>query len=215
MYKLLPTEDDIELFFRMNGENAKKYGQIGYFRCHFGSNGKEFQNTWFDIQNDLKIDDFRKEFEYIINFLRFEGDNPAFASRKNLELFYISSPCKDLFDRGRGYLIRTKKYSYYFRLLPNPGDYDIYCFTYDNYFLLPEISEKHKIPDYMWTICWTGAVNDEGEVRDGCERWETRGDVIARADTLVRECGVCEENLFIFPPEADGLKIPYGEFENY
>ena len=66
----------------------------------------------------------------------------------------------------------------------------------------------------MWTICWTGAENDDGETTDGWERWEERGDVINRANTLVRECGVCEDSILIFSPEADSLTIPYDELEN-
>ena len=66
----------------------------------------------------------------------------------------------------------------------------------------------------MWTICWTGAVSDDGETNDGWERWETRDDVITRANTLVRELDVCEDDILIFPPEAGELAIPYDELEN-
>ena len=66
----------------------------------------------------------------------------------------------------------------------------------------------------MWTICWTGAINDDGETNDGWERWETRDDVITRANTLVRELDVCEDDILIFPPEPGELAIPYDELEN-
>ena len=65
----------------------------------------------------------------------------------------------------------------------------------------------------MWTLCYTGAENDDGETKDGFERWETHEDVIARANTLVRECDVCEDSIPIFPPEAYELVIPYNELE--
>jgi len=66
----------------------------------------------------------------------------------------------------------------------------------------------------MWTLCYSGAENDAGETMDGWERWETRDDVINRANTLVRECNVCEDDILIFPPEADELTIPYDELED-
>ena len=66
----------------------------------------------------------------------------------------------------------------------------------------------------MWTICWSGAVTDDGETIDGWERWNDRDDIINRANILVRECDVCEDDIIIFPPEADELTIPYGELEN-
>ena len=40
----------------------------------------------------------------------------------------------------------------------------------------------------MWTLCYSGAENDDGETMDGWERWETRDDVINRANTLVNVC---------------------------
>jgi len=61
--------------------------------------------------------------------------------------------------------------------------------------------------------CWSGAMNDEGETMDGWERWDDRDDIINRANNLVRECGVCEDDILIFPPAADDLTITYGEIE--
>ena len=45
----------------------------------------------------------------------------------------------------------------------------------------------------MWTLCYSGAKNDEGETMDGWERWGDREDVINRANTLVLECDVLYE----------------------
>ena len=67
----------------------------------------------------------------------------------------------------------------------------------------------------MWTICWTGAVTDDGEIIDGWERWEEYEDIVNRANILVREGDVCSDDILIFPPEADDLTIPYDEIENY
>ena len=60
----------------------------------------------------------------------------------------------------------------------------------------------------MWTICWTSAEDS------GWDRFDGRGDVINLSNTLVREGDVCEDDILIFPPEADGLTIPYSELEN-
>ena len=65
----------------------------------------------------------------------------------------------------------------------------------------------------MWTLCYSGAKNDEGETMDGWERWDDREDVINRVNTLVCECDVCGDDILIFPPEADELTIPYNELE--
>jgi hypothetical protein len=65
----------------------------------------------------------------------------------------------------------------------------------------------------MWTICWNNAGNEEGEINGGWEKWATRDDVIARANTLVRECDVCESDILIFPPKSDKFTIPYDSLE--
>ena len=45
----------------------------------------------------------------------------------------------------------------------------------------------------MWTICWTGAVNDDGETNDGWDRWDDYEDVLNHANTLVRELDVGDD----------------------
>jgi hypothetical protein len=61
----------------------------------------------------------------------------------------------------------------------------------------------------MWTICWK-----DDEQRDRWDRFESRKDVIDLINTLIREVDVCEDDILIFPPEADDLTIPYDEIEN-
>ena len=152
MYNLLPAQDDAKLFFKMEGETAERHGAIGYLRADFGKSNCEFWASWFDIQPNLKSVSFKTELDDIIDSLRDDGNNPPFANRKNLKSFCCSSPGKDLFERGNGYIIRTLNYSYYFRFRPSPNDYDIYCFVYDNRFLLPELSGKHEMPDFCYSV---------------------------------------------------------------
>lgn len=158
-YELLPSQDDNKLFFRLEGEAAERHGVIGYMRADFGKNGREFWTTWFDGQPHLKTNDFKKKFDDVVNSLRDDGQAPPFASRNNLAAFCAVNPGKELNSRGCGYMVRTPDYSYYFRCLPRPGDYDIYCFTYDNRYLLPELAGQHELPEFCYsTLPDTGAV---------------------------------------------------------
>ena len=143
-YNLLPARDDDSLFFRLDKEAAERYGAIGYMRADFGGTGREFWSTWFDGQQQLNTYSFKKEFEDVINSLRDDGVKPPFASRENLTLFCSANPGKELTLRGNGYMVRTLDYSYYFRCLPRPGDYDIYCFAYDNRWLLSALPCKYE-----------------------------------------------------------------------
>jgi hypothetical protein len=49
-------------------------------------------------------------------------------------------------------MVVTEDYSYYFRCLANPIDYDIYCFAFDNRYLLPELAGQHELPKYCFSI---------------------------------------------------------------
>jgi hypothetical protein len=137
MFKLQPAQDDTKLFFGTRKENTEQNGKIGYVRIDFGRNGDEFYSTWFDNQPNLKVDSFKTEFDDIISFLRENGENPPFANRKELKKYFSSTNGQDLGERGKGYIIRTNGFSYYFRCRPSQFDYDVYCFCYDNRFLLP------------------------------------------------------------------------------
>ncbi|MDR1204510.1 MAG: hypothetical protein LBL26_03390 [Peptococcaceae bacterium] len=152
MFILLPAQDNERLFFRMEGELAERHGVIGYLRADFGKSGREFWTTWFDCQSDLKTPGFKSEFDSVIDALRNNGQKPPFSSRSALESFRGANPGKDLGARGRGYFIKTHDYSYYFRCRPNSSDYDIYCFTYDNRFLLPELAGQHDLPEDCYSI---------------------------------------------------------------
>ena len=45
-------------------------GLIGHLRTDFGSSGTEFYSTFFDFRENLKSDDFKAEFDDVINALR-------------------------------------------------------------------------------------------------------------------------------------------------
>ncbi|MDD4495550.1 MAG: hypothetical protein PHV32_14635 [Eubacteriales bacterium] len=146
-YELLPAEkEEIHLCFRLSGEGAERCGAIGYLRADFGRSGKEFYTTWFDNQAHLKSSDFKYKFDALINSLRDDGQKPPFASRDNHLAFCAANPSMTAFK------ITTLDYSFYFRLNPNQGTYDIYCFTYDNRYLLPELAGQHKLPNNCFAI---------------------------------------------------------------
>ncbi len=146
-YELLPAEkEEIHLCFRLSGEAAERCGAIGYLRADFGRSGKEFYTTWFDGQPHLKSSDFKYKFDELINSLRDDGQKPPFASRDNHLAFCVAHPSMTCFK------IATLDYRFYFRLNPHQGTYDIYCFAYDNRYLLPELDGQHALPTGCFSI---------------------------------------------------------------
>ena len=150
---LLAEKKELHLCFRLSGEAAERCGAIGYLRADFGRSGKEFYTTWFDSQAHLKSSDFKYKFDELINSLRDDGQKPPFASRDNHLAFCAAHPSMTCFK------IATQDYSFYIRLNPHQGTYDIYCFAYDNRWLLPELAGKHDLPEFCYsTLPDTGAV---------------------------------------------------------
>jgi hypothetical protein len=146
-YELLLTEkDELHLCFRLSGETAERCGAIGYLRADFGRGGKEFYTTWFDSQPHLKSYGFKNEFDELINSLRDDGQEPPFASRGNHSAFCAARPSMTCFK------IATLDYSFYFRFNPQQGTYDIYCFAYDNRYLLPERAGQHELPQQCYSV---------------------------------------------------------------
>jgi hypothetical protein len=152
MYILEPAEHDKLLFFRLESEAAERYGAIGYLRADFGRDGREFFTTWFDSQSHLKTKAFKNEFDSLINSLRSDGEKPPLAGRQNLQAFTKETPGKDLPARGKGYVVQTPDYSYYFCCKPSGSDYDIYCMAYNNRWLLPELAGKHELPNNCFSV---------------------------------------------------------------
>jgi hypothetical protein len=143
-YQLLPAEQaENGLFYRLDGEATERHGAIGAMRADFGNSGKEFWNTWFDIQKHLKTQDFKSEFNELIDSLRNDGQEPPFASRANLEAFCLAKQGYPLAGRASGYKVQTLKYTYTFHLAPTLGDYDVRVYAFDNRYLLPELAGQH------------------------------------------------------------------------
>lgn len=153
MYELLSVnQNEIGMCFRMGGTNAERHGAIGCFRADFGKNGGEFWSRWFDYQPYLKTQTFKTEFDNIINSLRNDGQIPPFSSRDSLSSFCASASDVESTVKHGAMLIRTRDFSYYFRCRPHVADYDIYCFAYDNSYLLPELEGKHELPNDCFGI---------------------------------------------------------------
>jgi hypothetical protein len=159
-YNLIPADKaENALFCRMEGEQAERHGFIGYMRADFGRSGGEFWNTWFDTQRHLKTYDFKNEFQEVIDSLRNDGDEPPFGSRSSLQKFLFDQKGLPLHNNANGFKIQTPDYTYAVYCSPSCGDYDVRVFTYDNRYLLPELTGQHELPfDCVSTLPSTGEV---------------------------------------------------------
>lgn len=136
-------------------------GLIGYLRADMDSNGKGFFSTWNDFRDSLKSEDFKLEFDDVINELRKEEN--FLHDRSTLSKCCCRMPDSSFRnDRNEyGFRVDTDHYSYMMRLNPNKGEYNLYCYCYvrqwlDRHlhhaergirFITPDYKEIFRIPD--------------------------------------------------------------------
>ena len=136
-------------------------GLIGYLRADMDSDGKGFFSTWNGFRDDLKSEDFKLEFDDVINELRKEEN--FLHDRSTLSKCCYRTPDSSFRnDRNEyGFRVDTDHYSYMMRLNPNKGEYNLYCYCYvrqwlDRHlhhaergirFITPDYKEIFRIPD--------------------------------------------------------------------
>lgn len=76
--------------FRQSSQISGQTGLIGYLRADMDTDGNGFFSSWNDWRKDLKTDEFKAEFDEVINSLREEGD--ILHNRKVLASYCYSTP---------------------------------------------------------------------------------------------------------------------------
>lgn len=109
-------------------------GLIGYLRGDFDKNGNGFFTTWFDNFNYLKNDEFKSEFDNVINGLRSDkADSGLFKNLRNMQS-YCHKHKEGCIEQSNykqyGYRFDTNNYSYLIRCNPINGDYNFYVYAY-------------------------------------------------------------------------------------
>lgn len=162
MENRIMTQAERKYTFKQSQQISMQTGLIGYLRADFGSTGKEFYSTWNDFRKNLKTDEFKKEFDAVINNFRF-GDGNFLGGRSDMSKFCYAHPESRYADDRNHYGVRvdTEQYSHLMRLNPNRGEYNLYCYCYqrewlDNHlqnaekgirFIDPHYKELFTIPD--------------------------------------------------------------------
>lgn len=155
------TEKEDKYTFSNSMQISMQCGLIGHLRADMDSDGNGFFSSWEDYRKELKTDEFKDEFDKVINSLREEGD--ILYNRKSLAKYCYSSPQAKMNNEQDYYggRIDTEKYAYLCRLNPNKGEYNLYCYCYikdwlDKHirsaekgirFITSEYKEKFRISD--------------------------------------------------------------------
>ena len=110
-------------------------GCIGYLRGDFGA-GQEFYTSWFDRRKEYKDDEFKAEFDEVVNTLR-EKDG-LLCSRASMNRFCCQHPETEFegnYCTEYGFRVQMPQHTYMLRCNLNQGDYNFYLYAYVTRFL--------------------------------------------------------------------------------
>ena len=101
-------------------------------------------SSWFDFREELKTDEFKAEFDDVINSLREEGD--ILHNRRALAKYCYCTPQSRMQEEPGYYGVRvdTEKYAYLLRLNPDRGEYNLYCYCYRRDWLDQHLKDAEK-----------------------------------------------------------------------
>ena len=107
-------------------------GCIGHLRADMDSNGEGFFSSWDNHRDYLKTEEFKAEFDEVINELRFGDDGAFLKNRPALAKYCRENPDAKMQTDGNnfGFRVDTDNYSYLMRVNPNKGEYNLYCYCY-------------------------------------------------------------------------------------
>ena len=138
-FYVTPLTENLEKYtFRQSSQLYQQTACIGYLRADLGSSGKEFHSTWNEISSYYKSEKFSREFDEIINTLRFDDKYGNMLSDRTKLSQYCQSNAKQYSGADNQYYgvrVDTDNYTYLLRLNPNKGEYNLYCYCYVKHFL--------------------------------------------------------------------------------
>ena len=124
---LTPAEqkDTYAQSMQLEGQTAN----IGHLRGDFDSSGYGFYTTWTDTRTQWKTDEFKAEFDEVINALRSDKYG-LLKSRSDMSAYarqYVDCAFKGCYCTEYGFRVDTEKHTYLLRCNPTRGDYNFYC----------------------------------------------------------------------------------------
>ena len=125
------TQDEFEFMYAKEDETADR-GCIGHLRADFDT-GESFFSTWWPENENLKSNEFKEEFNKVIDYFRKESATPIFKSRSDMyNSCFKLKPTRSTTDKDVcGLKVITKKHTYYFRCNPRVGEYNLYAYCYN------------------------------------------------------------------------------------
>ena len=141
-------------------------GLIGHLRADMDSDGQGFFSTWFDFRKDLKTQEFKDEFDDVINALRSDEQYGGILASRFAMSKYCHAHAESAFEGNYtteyGFRVNTRDHAYLLRLNPSKGDYNLYCYCYRRDWLDQHLKKAEKGIRFI-----TSAYENKFRVADG------------------------------------------------
>lgn len=142
------TEKEFEFMFAPDKKDTER-GCIGYLRADFNGDDCFFTN-WFDETPGLKTNEFKVDFDEMLEYFRKNAATPLLKSRSDMyyTCFVLKPKAYNGNERVKGFKIETGEYTYYLKCNPHHGEYNLYCYCYKTkllrkYMNLQVVNEHH------------------------------------------------------------------------
>ena len=196
--------------YSQSSQIESQTGCIGHLRADMGSNGEDFFSSWTDHRGDLKTQDFKDEFDEVINALRSEREyGPMLKDLHCLAKRCYSTPesCYGN-DREFGFRADTPSYTFMLRLNPNKGEYNLYCYCFKRDWLDRHLAHAAKgirfiTPDYKEIF----RLEDGDSIRITKESGATLDCACRYIDDYHVEVGGAHGNLYHICEFAEKMKM--------
>lgn len=145
---ITPITIDLEKYtFRQSNQLYQQTGCIGYLRADLGSSGKEFYSTWNETCSFFKTEEFSKEFDDVINALRFDDTYGRLLNDRTRLSRYCHEHARQYSGADNQYYgirVDTDGHTYLLRLNPRQGEYNLYCYCYVKKYLETHLVQASK-----------------------------------------------------------------------
>lgn len=145
---ITPITIDLEKYtFRQSNQLYQQTGCIGYLRADLGSSGKEFYSTWNETCSFFKTEEFSREFDDVINALRFDDTYGRLLNDRTRLSRYCHEHARQYSGADNQYYgirVDTDRHTYLLRLNPRQGEYNLYCYCYVKKYLETHLVQASK-----------------------------------------------------------------------
>lgn len=128
------TPEERKYSYTQSSQLMGQTGCIGHLRAWLDLDGSTFPSSWDDHSASLKTDEFKEEFNWVVDQLRFDPEFGKILKNRGEMLSYCYTHGEAAFDPGKsmdyGFRADTKDYSYMLRLNPSKGLHNAYIYCY-------------------------------------------------------------------------------------